>query len=67
MSTIPRVASAVPGEPAHFGTALAHQPELAKRFYEDEEAYYAIKDPYMDTVYFAAKVWGESGISESRD
>lgn len=34
MSTIPRVASAVPGEPAHFGTALAHQPELAKRFYD---------------------------------
>ena len=32
MSTIPRVSSAIVGEPVHFGTALAHQPELAARF-----------------------------------
>lgn len=34
MSTIPRVSSAVPGEPAHFGTVLAHQPAIAARFSE---------------------------------
>ncbi|WP_324262043.1 hypothetical protein U4960_02530 [Altererythrobacter sp. H2] len=33
MSTTPRVSSAVPGEPAHFGTVLAHQPELSARFF----------------------------------
>ena len=32
MSTIPRVSSAIVGEPVHFGTALAHQPDLAARF-----------------------------------
>lgn len=32
MSTIPRVSSAIPDEPAHFGTVLAHQPDLAARF-----------------------------------
>ena len=34
MSTIPRISSAVPGEPPHFGNGLAHQPELAARFAE---------------------------------
>lgn len=33
--------------------------QLAARFAEDVDAYYAIKDPYMDTVYFAAKLWAE--------
>lgn len=32
MSTIPRVSSAISGEPAHFGSVLAHQPQLAARF-----------------------------------
>lgn len=34
MSTTPRVSSAIPGEPAHFGSVLAHQPALAERFAE---------------------------------
>lgn len=33
--------------------------ELAKRFPDDLDAYYAIKDPYMDTVYLAALQWAE--------
>lgn len=33
MSTTPRVSSALPGEPAHFGSVLAHQPEIAERFF----------------------------------
>ncbi|MEM7004027.1 MAG: GrpB family protein, partial [Pseudomonadota bacterium] len=33
--------------------------QLAARFTEDVDAYYAIKDPYMDTVYFAAQLWAE--------
>ncbi len=33
MSTIPRASSAIPGEPPHFGSVLAHQPELAARFF----------------------------------
>lgn len=32
MSTTPRVSSALPGEPAHFGSVLAHQPEIAASF-----------------------------------
>ena len=32
MSTTPRVSSALPGEPAHFGSVLAHQPALAASF-----------------------------------
>ena len=32
MSTTPRVSSAIAGEPAHFGSVLAHQPVLAERF-----------------------------------
>ncbi|MCX7553386.1 GrpB family protein [Marinicella sp. S1101] len=31
--------------------------ELASRFGDDREAYYSIKDPYMDTIYEAAKLW----------
>ncbi len=31
--------------------------ELAKRFADDVSAYYAIKDPYMDTVFRAALLW----------
>ena len=33
--------------------------ELALRFPNDSVAYYAIKDPFMDVVYKAAKLWGE--------
>jgi GrpB-like predicted nucleotidyltransferase (UPF0157 family) len=33
--------------------------ELAERFPDDVKAYYAIKDPYMDTVYRAAQLWAE--------
>lgn len=32
MSTVPRVSSAIPGQPAHFGSVMAQQPELAGRF-----------------------------------
>lgn len=32
MSTIPRVSSAIEGEPAHFGSVLAHQPKIAEAF-----------------------------------
>lgn len=34
--------------------------ELAKRFYNDVDAYYAIKDPYMDTVFRASQLWSET-------
>ena len=34
MSTTPRASSAVPGEPPHFGSVLAHQPALAQAFAE---------------------------------
>ena len=34
MSTIPRVSSAIAGEPAHLGSVLAHHPVLAERFME---------------------------------
>ncbi|BCE03798.1 GrpB family protein [Marinicellulosiphila megalodicopiae] len=33
--------------------------ELAKYFSNDANGYYAIKDPYMDTVYQAAKLWAK--------
>ena len=33
MSTIPRVPSAVPGEPATFGNVFAHRPDLAAAFF----------------------------------
>ncbi len=33
MSTTPRVSSALPGEPAHFGSVLAHQPAIAESFF----------------------------------
>jgi hypothetical protein len=32
MSTTPRIESALPGEPAHFGSVLAHQPTIAGAF-----------------------------------
>lgn len=32
---------------------------LALRFSDDLESYYAIKDPYMDTIYRAACLWAE--------
>jgi hypothetical protein len=32
MATTPRLPSAIEGQPAAFGTILAHQPELGKRF-----------------------------------
>jgi len=34
--------------------------ELAMRFPNDIDSYYAIKDPYMDTLYRAAQSWAES-------
>ncbi len=34
--------------------------ELAQRFPNDTQAYYAIKDPYMDTVFAAAELWAEA-------
>lgn len=33
--------------------------QLASRFKDDIDAYYDIKDPYMDTVYYGAKSWAE--------
>lgn len=33
--------------------------ELAIRFADDAGAYYAIKDPYMDTIYQAALIWAK--------
>ena len=33
--------------------------ELAIRFGSDMDAYYIIKDPYMDAVYQAAKLWAQ--------
>jgi alkylhydroperoxidase family enzyme len=33
MSTIPRVSSAIAGEPAHLGSVLAHQPAIAESFF----------------------------------
>lgn len=33
MSTIPRVSSAIAGEPAHFGSVLAHQPAIGESFF----------------------------------
>jgi len=33
MSTIPRVSSAIPSEPPHFGSVLAHQPDIATSFF----------------------------------
>ena len=34
--------------------------ELAERFHEDIQSYYAIKDPFMDTVYRAALLWKDA-------
>lgn len=34
--------------------------ELAHHFPDNQEAYYAIKDPYMDTVYRAALMWKDA-------
>ena len=33
MSTIPRVSSAIAGEPAHLGSVLVHQPAIAESFF----------------------------------
>ncbi len=33
MSTVPRVPSAIPGQPPSLGSALAHCPELARAFH----------------------------------
>jgi len=33
--------------------------ELSIKFPNDSEAYYAIKNPYMDTIYRAACIWAE--------
>jgi alkylhydroperoxidase family enzyme len=41
MSTTPRVSSAIPGEPPHFGSVLAHRPALAARFAELYGAFWA--------------------------
>ncbi len=32
MSTTPRVSSAIAGQPPHFGSVMAQQPELLQRF-----------------------------------
>ncbi len=34
MSTVPRIDSGIPGQPASFGTALSHTPGTAKSFSE---------------------------------
>ena len=34
MSTTPRVSSAIPGQPPHFGSVMAQQPKLLARFGE---------------------------------
>ncbi len=34
MSTIPRVPSAIPGQPPHFGSVMAQAPAVAARFGE---------------------------------
>jgi len=34
--------------------------ELASRFPNDANAYYSIKDPYMDTVFRGAQLWSET-------
>lgn len=33
--------------------------ELVKRFSNDENSYYDIKDPYMDTIFHGAKLWSQ--------
>ena len=40
--------------------------ELAQRFASDANAYYAIKDPYMDSLYYAAVIWHDSGRPQPR-
>ena len=37
-----------------FGQIKRH---LAEKFPNDIDAYYDIKDPYMDTIYYAAQLW----------
>lgn len=32
MSTVPRVSSAIPGQPPHFASVLAHQPDILDAF-----------------------------------
>ncbi|MEM9622657.1 MAG: GrpB family protein [Pseudomonadota bacterium] len=46
-------------EPAARHAYQAIKQALAERFADDVEAYYAIKDPYMDTVYQAASWWAQ--------
>jgi GrpB-like predicted nucleotidyltransferase (UPF0157 family) len=42
--------------------------ELAARLGDDLDAYYAIKDPYMDTIYQAAKLWAKiTGWQQDKD
>lgn len=46
----------------HESTRRAYQKtkvELAKKFPNDIQSYYAIKDPYMDTIYQAALAWSD--------
>ncbi len=33
--------------------------ELASHFQNDADAYYRVKDPYMDTIYRGAKLWAQ--------
>jgi GrpB-like predicted nucleotidyltransferase (UPF0157 family) len=44
-------------EPAVKEAYQSIKERLAKHFPHDEDAYYDIKDPYMDTVFYAAKLW----------
>ena len=34
MSTTPRIDSALPGQPAHFGSVMSHVPDTIGRFFE---------------------------------
>ncbi len=46
----------------HESTRCAYQKtkiELAKKFPNDPQSYYAIKDPYMDAIYQAALAWSD--------
>lgn len=53
MSTTPRLPSAVEGQPATFGTILAHQPGLGRRFGETYGSFWSqgvLDHPTKETV-----------------
>jgi alkylhydroperoxidase family enzyme len=49
MSTIPRVSSAIAGEPPHFASVLAHQPAIAASFF-------ALYGRFWDSDVLAARI-----------